>query len=157
FAVILMLMQLGLRAALLEAAVLHYNLLSADLVIVNPQYEYLVASKSFYRQRLYQVLAFHDVESVTPVYLGLVPWKDPITGEETSLLLMGFDPRDKVFHAPGVQENLKLIEMPDVVLFDINSHAVRFGSVGGLFQRNGSVVTELAGRRVTVGGTFRLG
>jgi putative ABC transport system permease protein len=157
FAVILMLMQLGLRAALLEAAVLHYERFDADLFMMNPQYEYLVASKSFSWHRLYQALSADDVESVVPVYLGLLPWKDPQTREETTLLVMGFDPRSRVFNASGVEENLHRLEMPDVVLFDVNSHVTRFGTPRDLARNNQTFITEINGRRVRVGGFFRLG
>jgi putative ABC transport system permease protein len=157
FAVILMLIQLGLRSALLNAAVLHYARFDADLFMISPQYEYLVASKSFSRHRLYQVMAVDGVDSVVPIYLGLLPWKDPATREETTLLVMGFDPRKRVFNAPGVEDNLRKIEKPDVVLFDINSHAVRFGTTREYLRDNKPIVTEINGRRVKVGGSFQLG
>src|SRR5687767_9164990 len=73
FAVILMLMQLGLQAALLDAAVLHYNVFDAEIVLYSSQYEYIAAPKSFKRNRLYQALAIDGVESVVPVYVGLTP------------------------------------------------------------------------------------
>src|SRR5205823_9217082 len=118
FAVILMLMQLGLQAALLDAAVLQYANFDADIVMYSNQYEYIAAPKSFKRSRLYQALAVDGVQSVVPVYVGMAFWKNPVTREETSLLLMGFDPRSHIFKAPGVEENVRSLEMPDVVLFD---------------------------------------
>src|SRR5438270_12817628 len=90
FAVVLMLMQLGLRGVVLDAAVLHYARLDADLVMLSPQYEYLEATKNFNSKRLYQALALDDVVSVVPLYMGLIPWKDPATLEESMLLVLGF-------------------------------------------------------------------
>jgi putative ABC transport system permease protein len=157
FAVILMLVQLGLQAALIDAAVLHYKNFDADLVIFSSQYEYIAAPKTFPRNRLYQALAVEGVESVEPVYVALTPWKNPVTHEENTLLLMGFDPRSHIFKAPGVEENLQSLEMPDVVLFDTNSHPEKFGIVEKIFKRDKTVITEINNRRVRVAGLYRVG
>jgi putative ABC transport system permease protein len=157
FAVILMLMQLGLRGVLLDAAILHYAQLDCDLVMLNPQYEYLVAAKNFSWTRLYQALAVEDVASVVPIYMTMVPWKDPATMEETTLLMLGFDPRTRAFTAPGVLENLDKLEEPDTVLFDVNSHIERFGTTRAYIRENKPIVTELNGRSVRVAGVFQLG
>jgi heterocyst specific transport system permease protein len=157
FAVILMLMQLGLQDALLDAAVLQYNLFDADLVLFSPQYEYIAAPKSFRRTRLYQTLAVEGVASVVPVYTTLAAWKNPVNHEETLLLLIGFDPRTNIFKAPGVPENAQFLEMPDVVLFDTRSHPEKFGVVETLFNRDKTVISEINGRRVRVAGLFQVG
>ena len=75
FAVVLMLVQLGLLDALFNASALVQSRLQGDLVIVSKQYNYLVFSKNFPKPRLYQALAADGVESVWPVYLGLAQWK----------------------------------------------------------------------------------
>ncbi len=157
FAVVLMLMQLGLRGVVLDAAVLHYGRLDADLVMLSPQYEYLQATKNFSSTRLYQALALDDVVSVVPLYMAVIPWKDPTTREESMLLAIGFDPRTRAFTAPGVAENLDKLEEPDTVLFDQNSHVQRFGATRGYLADNKPIVTELNGRHVRVAGSFQLG
>src|SRR4029079_18572085 len=77
FAVILMLMQLGLSAALFDAAGIVYNHFNADLVIVSPQFEYVTITKSFPRERLYQARAIEGVARVAPVYVSMGAWKNP--------------------------------------------------------------------------------
>src|SRR5262244_557513 len=52
----LMLMQLGLRDALFDSAVLHYGQLRADLVMISQQYVMMAQSGAFSRRRLYQAL-----------------------------------------------------------------------------------------------------
>ena len=156
FAVILMLIQLGLVAALFDAAVLLYQQFRADLVIVSPQFEYIVQTKSFPRQRLYQVRVVEGVEAVTPVYVSLGAWKDPVEHTENSLLIMGFDPRSHAFTLPGLEAGLRQIELPDVVLFDVASHPT-FGPVDALFREQSPLFTEINRRRVRIGGVFRLG
>ncbi len=157
FAVVLMLMQLGLRGVVLDAAVLHYARLDADLVMLSPQYEYLEATKNFSSSRLYQALAVDDVASVVPLYMALIPWKDPATLEESMLLVLGFDPRTGAFTAAGVAEQLDKLEEPDTVLFDLRSHVQRFGATRDFLRDNKPIVTELNGRRVRVAGAFQLG
>src|SRR5882672_2816870 len=105
FAVILMMMQLGFAAALLDSAVRVYTHLSADLFLISPDFEYILQSKSFPRQRLYQSLAIEGVETVSPVYLGLATWKHPVDLNETSLLVTGFDPGNNSFDLPEVEQN----------------------------------------------------
>ena len=115
FAVILMLLQLGLAASLFDAAVLLYERFEADLVLVSPQFEYIVQTKSFPRQRLYQTLAVDGVVGVTPIYVSMGAWKNPVDQVETSLLVMGFEPRSLAFSLPEVEASLNQIEQPDVV------------------------------------------
>ena len=49
-----------------------------------------------------------------------------------------------------------MLKLRDHVLFDRDSRP-EFGPVVDLFEKNGSVTTEVGGRRVTVGGLFTLG
>jgi putative ABC transport system permease protein len=156
FAVVLMLMQLGLLAAFGNAGVLHYSQLRADLVLISPQYEYIIASKNFSERRLYQALAIEGVDSVSPFYMGLASWKNPETHEEMFILLFGVNPSEDVLTTPGIRNNRSVIKMPDVVLFDALSHK-KLGAVSGLFANKAPVFTEINNRKVRVGGTFNLG
>jgi DevC protein len=156
FAVILMLLQLGLAAALFDAAVLIYDHLRGDLVLVSPQFEYIVQTKSFPRQRLYQARAIDGVESATAVFVSLGSWKDPVKHKETALLVMGLDPRSHAFTSPDVESSVGQIELPDVVLFDVASHPT-FGPVADLFRENPRLFVEINRRKVRIGGIFRLG
>jgi len=156
FAVILMMLQLGFAAALMDSAVLVYGHLNADLFLVSPNFEYILQAKTFPRHRLYQSLAVEGVDAASPVYIGLATWKHPVDLKETSLLIVGFDPGSKAFSVPGVEQNLQQIQLPDVVLFDSASHP-KFGPVPELLDNNSQLFTEINNRRVRIGGLFRLG
>ena len=54
FAVMLMLMQLGFRDALIASATLVHDRLDGEVVMISPLYEYLMASRSFPDEKLYQ-------------------------------------------------------------------------------------------------------
>jgi len=155
FAVILMLMQLGLSAALFDAAVIVYNHFNADLVIVSPQFEYVTITKSFPRERLYQARAIEGVARVAPVYVSMGAWKNPANLEETSLLVIGIDPTSNLFELPD-RDSARTLQFPDVVLYDVASHP-KFGPVSTLYQQNPRLFTEINQRRVRVGGLLRLG
>jgi len=155
FAVILMFIQMGFQDALFDSAVnLHRNL-QGDIFLISPQSTALIAMRDFSQRRLYQALGFPGVQSISPIYLGLALWKNPATQGTRSILVIGFDPGDKVFSKDLVPD-VAPIQLPDVVLFDRKSRA-EFGPIPELYATGKSVQTEIAGRRITVGGLFDLG
>jgi putative ABC transport system permease protein len=157
FADILMFMQLGFRDALFDSAVKFHTNVNGDVFLVSPQSTALIAMKSFPRRRLYQTLAFKDVESVTPIYLGFGIWKNPEKKNTRQIMVIGFNPADKqLFQLPGVSENLDKMQLPDTYLFDEKSRA-QFGDIPAMFKTGKRVETEVDGRKIGIGGLFTLG
>ena len=155
FAVILMLMQLGLEDSLFTSASVLHSVLRADLVVIGQQYEFLIHPKSFTERRLYQALAVPGVDSVDVLYLGQAPFKNPVNGRERRIFVIGFEPRSGVLNLPAVEQNIPRLREPDVVLFDSRSRP-EFGPIPRLLRR-GSVTTEVSGRTVEIAGAFDLG
>jgi putative ABC transport system permease protein len=156
FADILMFMQLGFREALFDSAVTLHQRLQGDIFLISPQSTALLAMKGFPSRRLYQALGFEGVRSISPIYLDFALWKNPQTRGTRRILVVGFNPSDRVLNLPGVQQNLEAIKLPDIVLFDAASRP-EFGPVAQQFERGGAVVTEVGNRRIQVGGLFTLG
>jgi putative ABC transport system permease protein len=157
FADILMFMQLGFRDALFDSAVKFHTNVNGDVFLVSPQSTALIAMKSFPRRRLYQSLAFKDVESVTPIYLGFGIWKNPIEKNTRQIMVVGFNPADKqLFQLPGISENIAKMQLPDTYLFDEKSRE-QFGDIPKIFNSGQKVQTEIDGRKIEVGGLFTLG
>jgi putative ABC transport system permease protein len=156
FAVILIFVQLGLMAALFDAAVSLFSTMRADLFVVNKQYEYVIQAKTFPRERLYQALAVEGVETATGIYLGVGSWKEPLKHYEAALIVTGFDPRSHAVAIPEVEQKLSEVAKPDVVLFDIRSNPI-YGNIADLYHSTPSLFTELNRRRVRVGGIFSIG
>jgi putative ABC transport system permease protein len=156
FSVVLMLTQLGFQDALLSSAPLLHAHLAGDLVLINPQYQYVIAPKTFTERRLYQALGCDGVASVESVYLGVAPFKNPFDRTERNIFIIGFNPHVASLNAPGVNENLEKIRIPGLVLFD-SVRRPEFGPVTESMQQNGRVVTEVSGHRVEIVGTFQLG
>ena len=156
FAAILILMQLGFRASLLESAVRYQHRLNYDVALVSTETPYLVRPASFSSRRLYQALGVDGVESVTPLYMSMSVWKNPYDHTMRNVFALGVDPDDDALHAPGVRESLDRVRQRDVILFDARSRP-EHGPVADRLRAGEEVVTEVNDRRVTVGGLFEMG
>ena len=156
FADILMFMQLGFRDALFDSAVTLHKNLQGDIFLISPQSTAIIAMKSFPSQRLYQTLGFNGVKSVSSVYIDFGLWKNPENRQTRSILVVGFNPTDSVLDLPEVKDNLEAIKLSDVVLFDDASRP-EFGPIAQEFKQGKDITTEVASRRIRVGGLFTLG
>ena len=156
FAVLLELMQLGFRDALFTSATLIHSRLRTDLVLISPAYQYLLSPGSFTQRRLYQTLGDPEVAAVVPVYFSAGPLKNTATGEDRQIFVIGFDPDQVVLNVPSLIENMDRVRVPDVAIYDELSRP-DFGPIPEQFSRSHEVVTEIAGRRTTIGGIFQLG
>jgi putative ABC transport system permease protein len=156
FAVILALVQLGFQNALYASITRLYSSFHADLVLISPQYQSIVARETIPERRLYQALGFHEVASIEPIYMDTAEWTNPINHYERFIFVVGFKPRPGVFDLPEVNNHLAQIEEPGAILFDEASRS-EFGPIGRLFQQNDPIVTEISRRSIRVAGLFRLG
>ncbi|MGH7789426.1 MAG: ABC transporter permease DevC [Candidatus Binatia bacterium] len=156
FAVILIFMQLGFRAALLGSATRFHDGLNGDLVLLSPTFDILVQPKSFSRRRLAQAQRWREVAAVSPIYLEQSLWRHPDSGKTRSLFVIGVDPADAGVVLPGVLEQRRVIQRPDVVLFDRLARP-EFGPIAAAWDAGRAVRTEINHRRVAVGGLFQFG
>ncbi len=156
FAVVLMLLQLGFEDALLSSAGLLHSRLDGDLVLISSKYQFVISPRSFTERHLYQALGVEGVESVSSVYLGQLPFKNPVNRTERVIFAIGFKPVRAILETPGIRENLEKLRTPDTVLFD-SIRRPEFGPVAEMLNRGEKVTTEAGGRRVEVVGLFQLG
>jgi putative ABC transport system permease protein len=156
FAVTLMLIQLGFQEALMLSAGLHANALACDLILATPQYQYLLQPGSFPERRLYQAAADPRVQSVAPLYLTGLPWKNPVTRDLRMILVMGAPPRHGVFSIPAIDGAIENLRDPEQALFDAKGRT-EFGPVADELRAGRTVETEIANRRVVVTGLFDIG
>jgi len=156
FADILMFMQLGFKNALFDSSVRLHKSLQGDIFILQSQTDSLVGGKSFSSRRLYEVMGVDGVKNVSPIYINVTDWKNPITKGTRRIFVVGVNPVNNLFTLPGMEETLPLIKQPDVVLFDERSRG-EFGPIKQDFEAGKVVKTEVANRQITVGGLFALG
>jgi DevC protein len=156
FAVVLMLMQMGFRDSLYNSAIMFHSHLTADLVLVNPQYEFLAHMAPFARGHLYECLGVEGVESVTPVYVQRGEWQNLDTRAAKLILVIGFDPAHCAFDFPGVRRRYTALREPDVFLFDAASRP-EYGPIAAEFRHGQPIRVEINHRRVSIAGLYAMG
>ncbi|ABA21868.1 DevC protein [Trichormus variabilis ATCC 29413] len=156
FADVLMFLQLGIREALFDGAVQLHNSLEGEIVLVSSRYKSLFSQQRFSQRRLYQAMGFTGVQSVSPIYVDPLPWKNPDNQETCNIYVIAFNPEEKVLNLAGVQENLTKLREPDTVLFDLGSRK-EFGQIVPKFQTRGTFTTEINNRQIKTVGLFKLG
>jgi putative ABC transport system permease protein len=159
-AVVLMFSQTGFRNAMFDSQKEIIVKLDGDLFILNKLRHIMYDPTTFAIRRIYQAKAVAGVREVLPLYIegAASVWKNPDRRNRDKprlrrirVLAFGMNrPEDAVFKFPEVSAHIEALKMPDTVLFDEASRDY-YGN-----PRAGTR-TELAGREVTVVGTFRLG
>jgi putative ABC transport system permease protein len=162
FIAVLMFIQLGFQDALYTSATqLHHNL-QGDLFIISNQYQSLTLNQSFPRWYLYQILAVNDVESVSPLYMQFAKLKNSVNGLKSPIYVVGVDPFSNSLELSITQKEFRLLQLPNMVLFDRKSRP-GFGPIAEDFDQGKTVVAELfnyassIGYKVKVAGLFSLG
>ena len=156
FTVVFSLVQIAFEDALYASVVMLHSHLRAELVLISPRYQCVVSTESFPERRLYQALAVPGVGSVSPLYMGVMEWKNPQTHQARQIFAVGFKPAADVFDFSDVNASLPRLDEPGTIAFDEGSRP-EFGPVAEQFRKTGNVSTELAHRRVNVVSLFRVG
>jgi putative ABC transport system permease protein len=156
FAAVLMFMQFGFKEALFSTTTTIHRNIRGDLFLINTQSENLFASRQFSRRILYQMSNNANIASVSPIYIGLLPWKNPWTKKERAIFIMGLEPNSTVLGVKGVAENISKVNTEDIVLFDRLSRP-EFGDVVNALAKGERVISEINKRKVEVRGLFELG
>jgi putative ABC transport system permease protein len=162
FIAVLMFIQIGFQDALYTSATQLHNNLKGDLFIISTQYQSLTLNQSFPRWYLYQILGFDGIESVSPLYMQFAKLKNSTNGLKLPIYVIGVDPVRAGLKLPSIQQNLRLLQLPYMVLFDSNFRS-GFGPIVHNFEQGKTVTVELfnysssIGYKVKVGGLFSLG
>jgi putative ABC transport system permease protein len=146
---------MGFEDSLFRSATRLFQELDADLVLVSPQYQFMVMPAAFSERRLYQTLSVKGVRSVAALRLGVAPFRNPITRTDRGVYVVGVQKRARVSHDAGWQQALARLHQPDDILFDARSRP-EFGPIAELFEQR-ELRTEIAGRSVRVAGLFEMG
>lgn len=156
FAVILVSMQVGFRAAMYRSAVRYHESLVYDLAMISPKTPFIGFPSSFSRRRLYQALGAAGVADVTPVYLRQAFWKNPWRHSSRNIFVVAFDPTHDALALPGVRAHLRELEHPDIALFDAASRE-EYGPVATTVRETGRLSAEVNDRRISIVDLFTLG
>jgi putative ABC transport system permease protein len=152
FAVLLMLVQLGLRGAFLDSALEIVRDIDGDIVLASSTKFRVGRKDAFSRRHLYAARAVPGVATARPIYGEWMTsiWKNPEDHKGFAVRVLAFDPDQPVFLIPEINARLEQLKQPDAVMVD--SRARRF-----LGRAAAGSETELSRRAVRVVGTFALG
>jgi putative ABC transport system permease protein len=156
FAVLLIMMQLGFRAALFESTLRFHERFRYDIALFSPDSVFIVRPAAFSIRRLYQALGDEAVADVSPVYIFPAVWKNPWGTDRRAIQSMGVDPEKDQFDTPGFSAGLPLLRQQDAVLFDAASRP-EFGDIRARFAADGVITTEVNNRTVKVVGLLEIG
>jgi len=164
FVVIILFMQLGFQDALFASAIRVHQSLQGDLFLISTQYNALTSQQSFPRTRLYQALAFDDVESVSPLYIQFGKLKNLESGQKYPIFVFGIDPGKPTFNLSEINQSLDKLKTPNMALFDRESRADLFGPIAKEFEQGKVVRIEIApyntitkANRLKISGLYSIG
>ncbi|MBV9859707.1 MAG: FtsX-like permease family protein [Alphaproteobacteria bacterium] len=149
-AVLLVFVELGFFIAVPQGGMLIYSRMRFDLLLASSAYVYQAQSGAFPHVRLYQASAVPEVSRAAPVYFGSASWLNAEAHRRLDIFLIGFDPHDRIFAVDDVEQQSAMLEQPDTVLVDSATRAT-FGPL------TAGRSVEIAGRAMTIGGTYALG
>ncbi|WP_316432156.1 ABC transporter permease DevC [Leptolyngbya sp. NK1-12] len=155
FADVLMFLQMGFRGALFSSAVEFHHSLNGEIVMLSSRYRSLISLDRFTERRLYQAAGVTGVESVSPIYLNFMQWRNPDNKEIWDIFVIGIQPDDQVMNLPDVQANQQRLRDPDTALFNRGSRT-EFGPIARRFQAGEVISTEVNQRQVQIRGLFQL-
>ncbi|MBY0337147.1 MAG: ABC transporter permease DevC [Acetobacteraceae bacterium] len=160
-AALLVLMQLGFQASLLDTAVRLLASFRGDLFLIHPTTTATFRPEPFPRARGWQALAEPEVLRATPIAIGMLTWRDPThTGEgwerRRMIQVIGLDLDQGAADWPGLGPIVHLLRAPDTLAFDAASTEV-YGDVTTRLAAEGPFEAQLGPRAMRVVGTIRLG
>jgi putative ABC transport system permease protein len=147
--------QMGFEDSLFRSATRLFQELDAEVVVISPQYQFMVLPVPFSERRLYQALSVPEVESFSSVRLGVAPFMNPVTRSNRTVYVVGAGREGRVFANADWERTARALDAPDTIAFDRRSRP-EFGPIGDLF-RQGPVRTEIGQRAVRIVGLFDMG
>ena len=146
-AVMLMLVQLGIRRGAMDNSVAVARRVTADLVIVSPRTKTIFASAQFPRRLLYRVGSDPDVLAISEMYMGQGRLRNPWNKLEFPVSLYGVDPSAGMMELPGIERFTEELNDLDRLLYDGMSRT-NYGPIKQYLAENGSLDVEVNLRKV---------
>lgn len=156
FADILIFMQLGFMNALYTTNTQYPRKIQGDIVLISIQATNFNQLYTFPRRRLYQAMDIPGVTSAEAVYVGSLNWRNPQNKQQTSMMVIGFEPEKPAFDLPEVNSQLDKVKIPNTVLFDQASRG-EYDQVISQIEQGQTVTTESGRTTITIAGLFQVG
>ncbi len=155
-AVMLMLVQLGIRQGAMDNSVAIARRVTADLVVVSPRTRTIFQSSQLPRRLLFRVGAHPEVDAIQEMYMGQARWRNPWELREHPIAVFGVDPRSPLINFRGLSELADELMLADRVVFDGLSRK-SYGPVVAHLANHDFLETEMNLHRVRVIATINVG
>ncbi len=155
-AVMLMLVQLGIREGAMENSVAIARRITADLAIVSPRTKTIFASATFPRSLLYRTGGISGVTDVGEMYMAQGRFRNPWDKLEFPVSLYGINPEFPMMDLPGLEPFIQELRLTDRILFDGLSRK-NYGPVMGYLQEQGFLDVEVNLRKIRLIGAINVG
>ncbi len=155
-AVMLMLVQLGIRQGALDNSVAVARRVTADLVVVSPRTKTIFASAQFPRRLLYRLGSSEDVVEIGEMYMGQGRFRNPWNKLEFPVSIYGINPHSPMMTLPGIERFADKLELTDRVLFDGLSRT-NYGPVVKHLKEHGTLDVEVNLRKIQLVDTIEVG
>lgn len=159
FAAVLMFMQFGFLEAVKVSATVIYDVLEFDICLRSHDYDRFSDARSFDRSRLSQAREVPGVESANPLWVGVLSWRNPKTGEPRAVLTLGVPDSSVVFNDSPIQQTLeRALVRPQTMLLDTRTHR-EFGPANGreFGEADISQRVEINNRLLEIAGLYTCG
>ena len=156
FASVLIHAQLGLRSALFESSISIFKTFNADIVMINRLSVGSTTLQGFDPNRLAIFERYAEVTATTPVRYDFVRWHYPDTRKNSWVIMLGFNPKLRVFNKEDIIANQDSLKLPSRILYDELSRK-EFGPVRQDYEKSTSVVAFVNDKRVKISGLIKIG
>jgi len=155
-AVMLMLVQLGIRQGAMDNSVAVTRRFTAHLAVVSPRTKTIFASAQFPRRLLYRLASSDDVVDIAEMYMGQGRFRNPWDKLEFPVSIYGIDVAQPMMDLPGVERFTESLKQTDRVLFDGLSRK-NYGPVLTFLRQQGTLDVEVNLRKVRIVGAIDVG
>ncbi|MBX9680040.1 MAG: ABC transporter permease DevC [Gemmataceae bacterium] len=155
-AVMLMLVQLGIRQGAIDNSVAVARRITADLVVVSPRTKTIFQSSAFPRRLLFRIPGHPAIDRVQAAYMSQAKFRSPWDHQEFPISVYGVDPRDPMMDLPGLLAHANELELADRTLFDRRSRKT-YGPVAKHVEEVGPLMAEINYRKVKIVATVNVG
>ena len=156
FATVLIHAQLGLRTALFDSSISIFKTFNADIVMINKLTVGSTSLQGFDPNRLALFDRYPDVTSTTPIRYDFVNWRYPGSREHRWAIMLGFNPRLRVFNQQGIIAHQDSLNLPGRILYDELSRK-EFGPIKQDYANSSPLLVFVNNQRVRISGLIRLG
>jgi putative ABC transport system permease protein len=155
-AVMLMLVQLGIREGAIDSSVAIAKRITAEIVVISPRTRTIFQPSPMPRRLTARLLADAAVDRVEPLYVGQARLKNPWTNVEFPTGVYALEPEAPMMNLPGYAERSREVRLPDRALFDSQSR-LTYGPIAAEVAAGRPLSVEVNYRRVAILDTIAVG